>query len=51
MPEGEGCHRAGVDNCGKCESISGLMLVKAVTPENYRFPVLKHSIASADTVA
>lgn len=45
------CERAGADNCGKCENRPGMILVKAEVPEGYRYPVLKHSIASASTVA
>ncbi|MBO7253075.1 MAG: IS66 family transposase [Ruminococcus sp.] len=51
MPECEGCERADMDVCAKCENRPGMVLVKADVPEGHRYPVLKHSIASASTVA
>lgn len=45
------CERAGTDNCEKCENRPGMILVKASVPEEHRYPVLKHSIASASTIA
>lgn len=51
MPECEGCERADISVCAKCENRPGMILVKAEVPEEHRYPVLKHSIASASTVA
>lgn len=51
MPECKDCERADTAVCGKCESRPGMILVKAELPEEHRYPVLKHSIASASTVA
>ena len=51
MPECERCERADVQTCAGCENRPGLILKKAEIPEEHRYPVLKHSIASASTVA
>lgn len=51
MPECEDCERADADVCARCESRPGMILEKAEIPEEHRYPVLKHSIASASTVA
>ena len=51
MPECEGCERADVSACAKCKSKPGMLLVKAEISEEHKYPVLKHSIASASTVA
>ena len=51
MPECERCERADVQTCAGCENRPGMILKKAEIPEEHRYPVLKHSIASASTVA
>ena len=51
MPECDGCERADVDICAKCKNRPVTILKKAEIPEEHRYPVLKHSIASASTVA
>ena len=51
MPECEDCERADADVCARCESRPGMILEKAEIPEEHRYPVLRHSIASASPVA
>lgn len=51
MAECAACEEAGNAECAACKSKPGAVIVKAAIPPEYQNAVLKHSIASATTVA